>query len=319
MLSLLAGLMLAGAAYSALKLSRALRKGKGKNNQGPPQGPPQEPVDAKPSNSKEAPVTKPEPKKIERKNAREDLINKVVRAIQLSERMARVVREVKVGERVEPSMVPTNLISVGPIGRMEDFRSALPSERAMPDDIQMARLASKTTLVRGFEQRIDIMEAEYGVLKNVLLVVQDVSGSMQKNNRASWSVSLNERLIDRCVEQEADYILVPFNEVPRNPFVAKDEEEKLSLKKLLPRILAPDGNTDISAALWAAMDILEEGKYGKGRIVLVSDGDNAVDVGRLRERLTALKVELHTVFIAGDNNDLRKLSDRYDTLRDETG
>ena len=125
-------------------------------------------------------------------------------------------------------------------------------------------------------------------------------------------------MVDRCILENADYVLVLFDYSvePDRQYIAHGNDELKKLRGRLSRIIYGNGGTDIDNALQEAIKFLDEGDFDDKRIILVTDGDDCVNID-LRSDLDEQKVNLHTVCIANENYDLRSISDRYDVLKEK--
>lgn len=216
--------------------------------------------------------------------------------------------------RLERSMVPTDDISVE---RMEDVPDAvhqLPSAHTLDDNIYYAQLATKQLPVAAFARRVPVMDPAAKGRHNVLLVLQDISGSMKENGRAAWAVALNRSLLERCRQKSALYVLIRFDGGPREPVVCDSSESYAKVMSELPYLLNPDGGTSIPNALNAGIAFLSKGNYAIKRILLATDGEDNFDAAPVAEQLTAGEIALDTVVIEGENPSLRSLSRHYSVL-----
>ncbi len=243
----------------------------------------------------------------------DELIQKVVDGVVFTTKQM-VIGEKKVGtERVE-SEIPADDIEVRKMRGLSELPKVLPRSHALSDDMFYGMAATnKLPVIQHIEKR-DLTEPEYGKARNVLLVLQDISGSMKKDDRLPWSIRLNQKLIDKCIEQGAEYVLIPFESYPYDPVRASSKEELEELKMKLNRVIYDsEGGTSFDEVLLAAVGFLEREQFAEKRIILVTDGEDSISdevVNRLKES----GANLHSIVIAGENSDLRHISDKYDVL-----
>jgi len=245
----------------------------------------------------------------------DELIQKVVDGVVFTTKQM-VIGEKKVGTKRVESEIPADDIEVRKMRGLSELPKVLPGSHALPDDIFYGMAATnKLPVVQHIETR-DLTEPEYGKAHNVLLVLQDISGSMEENDRLSWSIRLNQKLIDKCIEQEAEYVLIPFSNYPYDTVRASTREELEGLKRRVDEIIYDSGGgTSFDNVLLAVVDILERERFAEKRIILVTDGEDSIS-DDVVNRLKKSGANLHSIVIAGENSYLRSISDKYDVLRE---
>lgn len=211
------------------------------------------------------------------------------------------------GADKRPTKIPTGNLRVRPMHGFGDFPQLLPRSYGLDDDQFYGRLAQRSLLVREYYQY-------YGDAANALIMLVDVSGSMDEYGRASWAKELVERLLERCLGLKATLHLVTFARTVRSTHRASNPEEANALCGALDSILYPDGGTDVERALRHATELVEQEQFTEAKILLVTDGTDGVDPGYFEARLKETNCHLHTVCIAGENHSLKSISEQYDHL-----
>lgn len=247
--------------------------------------------------------------------SREEMLDHIVGSVRFSQ--AEVIHIEKIGEIRQDSPWPADDIEMRPMRSFSEIPRILPSRHGLPDDLFYGLLATKQLSVRQDIEEVGIFEERHEQRKKTLLVVQDTSGSMSDECRAEWAVELNEKLMDRCLEEDAGYSIQTFNGLPIafSSVAAGDKKGFRHLRDRLSSLLSPGGGTNIDAALQAAVEHIDGKGYHDVHMILVTDGTQSVDVQMARELLKSGNIHLHTICIAGDNPDLAMVSDAYDVLR----
>ncbi|NTW22614.1 VWA domain-containing protein [Candidatus Falkowbacteria bacterium] len=246
------------------------------------------------------------------RRAREDMARKnellrsIVKSIEFSTR--EVVSDIQLpGTLPRQSIVPTSNYNVRPIKGAGEFSSILPSAHMLDDEQFYGRLSANNLLVSEYHEY-------YGSGRRVLFAAFDGSGSMEKYGRAQWAIGLCEAIIDRCIEQQAELYLLVYSGVIKGVYHVFDRKSAEAVKRKLREILSPEGGTDINLALDTIFDMIKSGKFDEARALLVTDGTESVDEEHILQRRKTEKVFLHTVSIAGERDDLRRVSSRFDQL-----
>lgn len=237
---------------------------------------------------------------------RDELLRSIVRSIDFSTQEMVSDRPLA-GTKARQSLVPTRNFSVRPIRGVNEVPAVLPAGQMLDDDQFYGRLATNSLLMGEFQEY-------YGKARRILCAAFDRSGSMKEHGRAQWARGLCEALVDHCLSQQAEFWLIVFTNRIVGTYRVSDQASAKELKQKLGRILAPDGDTNVNLALDTMFDMIRDGHFAESRGLLVTDGTDAVNEERFRKRRQQEKVFLHTVSIAGDRDDLRRISDRYDQL-----
>ena len=227
----------------------------------------------------------------------------------------------KIGQRVvgaeeHPSPFPADDVEVRPLRNLAEATRAVPATYAYTDDIWYAQAASGQLPIIEHIERVDLTEDVMGKARNVLLMLQDCSGSMARGLRIPWSIRLISQLVDKCIKEAGEFILIRFQDIAFEPYVVRTAEEAEQLKRDLPQLLATGGGTSIDGALMNGMDVLEQQRFGEARIVLCTDGTEAIRMDETRARKNRLSVFLHTIVIGKHHDQLQQISDKYDELLD---
>lgn len=256
----------------------------------------------------------------------------------LLEKLAKIVDEIelydqimslekKVGQEFIETKEPTDQPVIRPLRNMSEINSILPKEYATTDDEFYTKVAANKLSGQFFETEEDQIEKLDFVQKKALLVVQDVSGSME-GARIRWALLLNLVLAKKCRFVDAKFVVIPFDDSVYEPFSADAGKpaEYDELIRSLPRLLGYGGNTNISLALDAGIthladDELAESKKSKlesaefkhtaGQILLVTDGTEGVKEDHVLQRLFDAKILLHTVVIGVEHQQLKEISRKY--------
>ena len=170
---------------------------------------------------------------------------------------------------------------------------------------------------RFFEEEEQIVEKIDVFLKKALLLLQDVSGSME-GMRIQWSLLLNLLLAKKCRAEKAMFTIIPFDAEIRQSFSADpgSVEEYEQLIKKLRVLLGYGGGTDVGLALDAGIKYLtkdseKEGILSAGQIVLVTDGTEGVNTQSVLDQLYEQKILLHSVLIGVKHQQLEEISKKF--------
>lgn len=242
----------------------------------------------------------------EERSRRNNLIDRLVDSIKFASREMVTQNQVQ-GSRPRKSIVPTGNYNVRPLRGVAEFASLLPSSHMLDDNHFYAQLATNKLMVGEFIEY-------HGKAHNTLVVAVDGSGSMENSGRVQWSMGLVERLIDRCIEIGAEMFFVVFSDYIRGSYHVFDKKSAEEIRGRLGSVLSPRGGTDINITLKKIFEIVDEGKFAEARILLVTDGTEGVDEENILKELSKRKIFLHTVCIAGEREDLKRISSEYDRL-----
>lgn len=306
---LIGGALLAGAAYLLWRLLKNRRQNQPQSGQAaqdyynqPSEG------DANDANQEdqgepEAPARDPVQ---ERRN---EQISEIVSQIPFSFKLNRVETEVPTGEMIE-SRLPTDDVDVVPVKSAEDLLGVSASTHALGDDQFFGRFAAGGLMRQAFMEPETRTEVELTPNAKALVVLADVSGSMAESFRGPWMLSLVRALVERSQKEQARFVLIPFNRFPLGLYTAKTEGEYRSLLQTLERKLAIGGDTDIDRALLEGIKYLKAQEFTDASIVLITDGENNVNINHIGEALSSAEAKLVTVAVATERKDLGEISER---------
>ena len=319
---ILGGALLIGGGIAALKL---LRSSMGSGGQGTPQPGPAEDSSDQPGKED---VPPPPRRKFDWRNQREETIRRVVAGVKFAQKLVQVGEET-VGTEEVPSQVPADDVTYRPINGFGEIMGILPAEHAYPDDLFLARVAQKQPLVAEHIAHLALTKPIMGKAKNTLVVLQDCSGSMNEpidgsgdaedtklsKSKRGWAIKLNQRLAERCLKEQATYILIPYTGAVGTPVRAETEDEVREVIRHLPDYMQEyDGGTATHGALMWVLDYVRELECTEARIILASDGQDNLNVDMIRARLKEQGVNLHVIGICCANPDFKAVADQYDEL-----
>ncbi|NTU99264.1 VWA domain-containing protein [Candidatus Falkowbacteria bacterium] len=237
---------------------------------------------------------------------RKRLLDSVVQSIEFSTKELVSDQPIS-GAKSRQSLVPNANFNVRPIRGVQECPALLPSAHLLDDDQFYGRLATHGMMVGEYVEY-------YGKARRVLYAAFDGSGSMKEYGRYQWAMSLCEALIDRCIKQQAEFILIVYSGEIKGVYHIRTLKEAIEVKRKLVSILFPEGGTDIDLALGTIFDMIKESKFIDARALLVTDGTESVDERHILQRRQEENIFLHTVSIAGQRDDLRRVSNRYDQV-----
>lgn len=309
---ILGGALLIGGGIAALRMLRGIpRPGSGPPGSGNPQ--PGSQSGLNPGKGKGENPVRHKPA-----SGPDQLIERIVTGVKFATKTAIVDQEV-VGTEVVSSMVPADDIGIRPMSSPSELPRVLLGQQALPDDMYYGLMARNQLQVTEHIAHRDLTKPVFGPARNVLLSLSDISTSMQTmdaagNSKAGWSIRLNQRLAQRCQEEEAEFILCPFNHGIFATHRGKGREELDRLRFNVPSILGLQGGTSIQQALTDAISLLKDEGFTEARILLITDGEDNIDALALKAMLDEAHISLHTVVLFNHREDLRSISDRYDEL-----
>lgn len=246
--------------------------------------------------------------------SRDPAITAIANKITFSSRPV-AMEEVVAGTRLAPSPVPTPIISVRGIRSLSEIPQALPQVNAYDDDIFFAKLATHQLPVIEYQRREDIVATRYGVPRNQLVFIQDVSGSMKEFGRMRWARRFCEEVLSRAEAAHAETTIIPFSDTALPPHTAFGPDGYKRLRSELDSIFSPIQGTNIPDALQAGFAILEDGAFTVRKMVFVTDGTQDFNHLWAASKLKELKIQLHVVCIGVDNDKLRAIAHSYDLFR----
>jgi len=170
--------------------------------------------------------------------------------------------------------------------------NAIPKELALPDDIFYAKLASGGFVSR--EKRLP--------RKGVVIILLDKSGSM-RGNKIAWAKAVALALALKAKRQKVDYYIIPFD------YRTYDVYDKNNINKLLG--VGASGGTNISRALFTALELAERNKYQYANIVVITDGADTIrNTSEIIARAKKLKATIKVFYIQGYNNELEEIANK---------
>ena len=127
-------------------------------------------------------------------------------------------------------------------------------------------------------------QADLDAKKRDLIVILDVSGSMEDENKfANVKNYLDREVIDKLLKNGDDFTLVLFGTTAREQFTRSinSDADRAALKADLQRLDTSDNYTDIGIALEKAAEIIEKPEKAETRrvIIFITDGLNAPPPG----------------------------------------
>lgn len=247
------------------------------------------------------------------------LIQKIVNSVRFASAHA-VIRQEVVGHREEPSMTPADDVRVRQMRGIGELPRVLPQTHGLDDEVYYGMVARSQLPVTEHIKRVGIVEDIIGEATNVLLVMVDVSGSMEfdddtDNPRIRWAIKLCEKLVDRCLKEKAVYILSAFGTQIYRKIKANGPEELNLLRDQVRYFLHVGGGTAIHNSVLEGIDLLKEEGFTEARILLVTDGDDEIDMHELRSNLDEASVTLDTVCVGNSRPDLAAISGNYWELK----
>ncbi|MEM1873286.1 MAG: VWA domain-containing protein [Acidilobaceae archaeon] len=183
------------------------------------------------------------------------------------------------------------------------------SQLALPTEYFMVAFA---------ESKLLLYSKHEDVSKGPIYVLLDKSGSMV-GEKIDWARAVAVALLKRAIGESRAFYARYFDssvysliKVSRNPRASEVVNALASLARV-----AAGGGTDIMRALLTACnDISKSGRaQGVSDIILISDGEDRINVNIVRNSLTKARARLHTVMIYGSNQDLKEVSYRYMTAQ----
>lgn len=244
-----------------------------------------------------------------------DKVKAIVSAIEFSER--KITLRTKIGEEVRQTNIPTGDSEITTMKDLGQIPKVLISQMASDDDIFYPHLVNNQLLIQQPIEYVDEYDERTLKRQKSLRVLQDVSGSTRRD-RIAWSRLLDVLLVEKAKRARAEFALTTFTEGPQYSTSASLNEPE-SFKKLLDFIefrIRADGGTDINSTIQAELSKIEQENREletdqDARIVLVTDGTQGVDTGRINKRLKELGATLYTVVLGVDHDQLRSISKRY--------
>jgi len=231
----------------------------------------------------------------------------------------RVVYEKASGRREVEGDIPEAGFIVRPIHGMDELPLLDPFELTLDDDIFFERLATGSAMVRVPVEHKPIMRRVhrevYEEKVQVVYLLLDSSGSMG-DGYDPWKPPVWRGILRRIIASahriQATTMLRLFTGEIGSIF--RTDDGKTETKDLLRVVesLAPDGGTNLGAALLAAIQDMKELKFDQADIIMVTDGeDDNFEYAAVRKQLDEAKIRLHVIMLGTKNERLRHAADIY--------
>ncbi len=185
-----------------------------------------------------------------------------------------------------------------------DLERIVPTELAYPEIYLYAKLA---------DNRLLLYDKYLNMTLGPLYVLIDKSGSME-GDKIRWAKATALALFLRSRIERRPFYIRFFDSEPFSIIRVRANakpNEVLKLLEYLARVRS-GGGTDISKAIITACnDIVKHGVKNVSDIVLITDGEDRIAKSLVKRSLTQASARLISVMIMGDNEDLKKVSDKY--------
>ncbi|MEM1640121.1 MAG: VWA domain-containing protein [Acidilobaceae archaeon] len=228
-------------------------------------------------------------------------------------KLARLTDIAKILERIEGLDIP------GVKGKKIRFRKGWAEGIEIGSDLERlhySQLALPSTyfMIAFAESRLLLYSKHEEVSRGPIYVLLDKSGSMV-GEKIDWARAVAVALLKRAIGESRAFYARYFDSVPyeltkvkSNPYASEVVRALLSLAKV-----TAGGGTDIMRAVLIACNDIVKGRETKGvsDIILISDGEDKINVNVVKSALSKANARLHTVMIHGNNQDLREVSYRY--------
>ena len=184
------------------------------------------------------------------------------------------------------------------------------SQLALPDEIFYAHYSNSKLLL--YEK---VLEASRGPI----YVLLDKSGSMV-GSKIDWARAVAVALFKKAVDEGRRFYARFFDSVPYQPIIMKPNAKTRDIVNMLSSLarVKAGGGTDIESAIAAAVNDIMASPRGDERIsdiILITDGEDRINVGNVKTMLDEVDARLHSVVIQGHNPHLQKISYRYMTVK----
>ena len=188
-----------------------------------------------------------------------------------------------------------------------DLERIVPSELALPDEALDIKLAESQVLL--YEKRI---KERWGPIYLLL----DKSGSMD-GEKAVWAKAVALSLYKRARKENREFYIRFFDyepyemlKIPKNP----RPKDAIKMIEYIGKVNAT-GGTDISKAIiTATRDIMEGHVKGVSEIIIITDGEDNINLENVKNAIKNAKAKVLSVMIQGNNPDLKKISNKYLTV-----
>ncbi|HID80148.1 MAG TPA: VWA domain-containing protein [Ignisphaera sp.] len=185
-----------------------------------------------------------------------------------------------------------------------DLERVVPTEFAYPDIYFYAKLA---------DNRLLLYDKFLSLSLGPLYVLIDKSGSME-GEKIRWAKATALALFIRSRIERRPFYIRFFDSEPFNVIKVRANAKPSEVLELLEYIarVKSGGGTDISKAIITACnDIVKHGVKKVSDIILITDGEDRIAKSLVKRSLTQASARLISVMIMGENEDLKKISDKY--------
>ena len=226
------------------------------------------------------------------------------------ERILQIVMGIKVSFSSQSKIMRRH--SKGWLGGLEygsDLERLHYGQLALPDEVFLARLADSKLL---------LYEKALPASKGPLYVLLDKSGSMI-GEKIDWARAVAVALLQRSAKESRmfyarffDSTVYPLMKVSKSA----NPSEVLEVLKYLATVRA-GGGTNITNALMTAIDDIASGNVGDAvsDVIIITDGEDRIDLEQVSRGMSRVNLRLISVMIQGHNNYLKRLSDKYLTVK----
>jgi uncharacterized protein with von Willebrand factor type A (vWA) domain len=226
------------------------------------------------------------------------------------ERILQIVMGIKVSFSTQSKIMRRH--SKGWLGGLEygsDLERLHYGQLALPEEVFLAKLADSKLL---------LYEKSLPASKGPLYVLLDKSGSMI-GEKIDWARAVAVALLQRSARENRmfyarffDSTVYPLMKVSK----AANPSEVLDVLKYLATVRA-GGGTNITNALMTAIDDIASRNVGDtvSDVIIITDGEDRIDLEQVSRSMGKVSLRLISVMIQGHNNYLKRLSDKYLTVK----
>ena len=178
------------------------------------------------------------------------------------------------------------------------------SQLALPEDVFLTEFANDKLLL--FEKSLPASQGP-------IYVLLDKSGSMI-GEKIDWARAVAVALLQKAVSEGRDFYARFFDSMTYPLMKLKRRARPSSIIKVLTYLASvkAGGGTSITNAIYtASQDIKQAGRDKVSDVVLITDGEDKINLNMLYKVKMETRMRLHTVMVQGINQYLKKLSDRY--------
>ncbi len=183
-------------------------------------------------------------------------------------------------------------------------------ERVVPTELALPRVYFKTKLLEG---RLLVYDKVLPKTPGPLYVLIDKSGSME-GEKIRWAKATAIALFLRSRREARDFY-IRFFDGSAHPLIRVSRKtsarEVINLIDYLARVKGGGGTDITGAVLTACDDISRAGGRKPSDLIVITDGEDRIGISTIKRRLKQVNTRLVSVMIAGDNRDLREVSDKY--------